>query len=1311
MKILLTALLTCALSLAHAQHENINWFMGGATSGLRYDQALQQFKAYSVHKPLGHEGCAVATDPTSGSLLFYTDGNTVYASDHTIMPGGTNLGGNSSSAQAVAVVPVPGGCGTYYVFSNSKGGTPDKGEVFCSTIDMNRNGGLGEVVTPKVPLYADVLEGMITIQQPNSPNFWLVGSDNNPGSTFYAFEITAAGISLFPVLSNVGPAAVYRYCLAYSAAAGSKIAVCYPSASVWVFDFDASSGMGKVSKAVVVDNNVPFAYACEWSPDGTKLYYSTWNEGPDVRQYDFLNNTMTPIWTNTHLMNGGGLKLGPDNKIYFISDKDSPYLACITDPDQPGMACGFQPDYVSTGDAITGLNLPATLTPTWTPPGCYRPAWQAYVSSIDGYREQNEVLCEVFKGGVAYIEPALSAKPYYWSQFDATLPQPARISGTFSMKCRVRNSKAKGGIDAFDVGIGLHDGNKSAQVYFMGNSAATKYANIRFGDHVKDNLPELVTDFEQWQELCLEVQPGQLLASLNGVLKYTLEYKGSLCKLAGFGVSFKGSGELDWIKLYDNGIQIYQENFDSPTEFACLQAKPAEDYYINRYAAVEMLCGNRLTVSDGAAFKPGDNVLLIQMAGAEAEVSESAICGQIISYGKAGNYEMNVVDKVVGNSIYLKNKLLREYDITGKVQLVFVPDVGDSTLGCVSCPAWDGFTGGVLAFLGGDVTLDGDLDVSGKGFAGGVLDNQVGEFFNLEAYNYPDANTPIYAGFKGRGIAAWLTIAARGKGSRANAGGGGNDHNSGGGGGSNGGAGGLGGLYIGNTYTGGGGIGGRALEYSNATNRVFMGGGGGAGHSNNGRGSRGGNGGGIIIASVRSIQSEGSAIRANGEDAPRHESWPLNIDGGGGGGGGGAILLDISGSASANLLLEATGGTGASVEYQHGHGGGGGGGVVWVSAWPGGNAALTGGDAGIGKDTMRNGAMAGTNGPLLTGLDIPRSQEPYEYLSLAGVQSTPDCSGTAGLELTAAGGEAPWQYSHDGGATWGSTNIFDPIAGGKYSAAVRDACGEVQDALVEVVTYPPLQLALAAVRDRRCDSLAVCGVEPLGGKGPLWFQIDTDWQTSPWFAGLEGGTTYTVVVRDALGCTASVQVPVDDLSETVQVAVRPDTTVRYGATLSMFGSAFTTYPSAYAFTWSPAYALGNPHSAITQATPNITTTYTLRATDQHGGCTGEASVTITVEEPKIYFPNAFCPECGAADNYFTAMSADGVRSVKCLRVFDRWGNQVFEAKNFQPGDVGSAWRGDYGGKAAPMGVYVWQAEVELIDGTVAFYRGDVTLVR
>ena len=53
------------------------------------------------------EGCSSFSD-SSGNLLFYSDGTTVWTKDHTIMLGGTGLKGDPSSTQSAMIIPKPG---------------------------------------------------------------------------------------------------------------------------------------------------------------------------------------------------------------------------------------------------------------------------------------------------------------------------------------------------------------------------------------------------------------------------------------------------------------------------------------------------------------------------------------------------------------------------------------------------------------------------------------------------------------------------------------------------------------------------------------------------------------------------------------------------------------------------------------------------------------------------------------------------------------------------------------------------------------------------------------------------------------------------------------------------------------------------------------------------------------------------------------------------------------------------------------------------------------------------------------------------
>ena len=64
-----------------------------------------------------------------------------------------------------------------------------------------------------------------------------------------------------------------------------------------------------------------------------------------------------------------------------------------------------------------------------------------------------------------------------------------------------------------------------------------------------------------------------------------------------------------------------------------------------------------------------------------------------------------------------------------------------------------------------------------------------------------------------------------------------------------------------------------------------------------------------------------------------------------------------------------------------------------------------------------------------------------------------------------------------------------------------------------------------------------------------------------------------------------------------------------------------------------------------------------------------------------------------------------------FQVYDRWGEMVFTDSDFQPNDPAHGWDGRLRGKLMVPAVFVYYAEIRLIDGRVLLYKGDVTLVQ
>ncbi|MCH7657461.1 MAG: gliding motility-associated C-terminal domain-containing protein [Bacteroidetes bacterium] len=370
---------------------------------------------------------------------------------------------------------------------------------------------------------------------------------------------------------------------------------------------------------------------------------------------------------------------------------------------------------------------------------------------------------------------------------------------------------------------------------------------------------------------------------------------------------------------------------------------------INSYIDVTTLIdADELTVSDASAFSAGDTILLIQMKGVAIQVVSNFGSRQNIY--SAGKYEIIIISSVSGNDITFASDMTNSYDADGHMQMIRVPGYDNAMVtGNVTCPAWDtaAGTGGVVVMIvGNKLTLEADIDVTGKGFSGAqpyttsdVLCTTNTDFF------FPAGSDS--AGFKGEGAASYAVDNtnplngdyAKGRGAYFNGGGGGNGKYSGGGGGANGGTGGLGGKQLETCaiVLGIGGKGGKSIPNEigdfDTRNIIFMGGAGGASTQlANGDGTAGGNGGGIIIILADTIIGNGHYIKANGQTVVDTTN---GTGGAGGGGAGGTILLDVKSYKGLTLNVHASGGgggrTGAASDSCTGPGGGGGGGIVWYS--------------------------------------------------------------------------------------------------------------------------------------------------------------------------------------------------------------------------------------------------------------------------------------------------------------------------------------------------------------------------------------------
>jgi gliding motility-associated-like protein len=200
-------------------------------------------------------------------------------------------------------------------------------------------------------------------------------------------------------------------------------------------------------------------------------------------------------------------------------------------------------------------------------------------------------------------------------------------------------------------------------------------------------------------------------------------------------------------------------------------------------------------------------------------------------------------------------------------------------------------------------------------------------------------------------------------------------------------------------------------------------------------------------------------------------------------------------------------------------------------------------------------------------------------------------------------------------------------------------------------------------------------------------------------------TQYLYVTATASnGCTVtdSILLSVSDIDVTYLAATASENTVPIGEDVTL-----SAEPSGYSYSWTPAADLTNPNSQETGATVNETTIYTVSVTD--GICTKSDTVLVKAysykcEEPFLYVPNAFTPN-GDQDNDVLYVRSTIVKDF-VFRIFDRWGELVFESKSLHRG-----WDGTFREKLLDPDVYDYYVEGHCIDGQEFLIKGNVTLIR
>ncbi len=230
-----------------------------------------------------------------------------------------------------------------------------------------------------------------------------------------------------------------------------------------------------------------------------------------------------------------------------------------------------------------------------------------------------------------------------------------------------------------------------------------------------------------------------------------------------------------------------------------------------------------------------------------------------------------------------------------------------------------------------------------------------------------------------------------------------------------------------------------------------------------------------------------------------------------------------------------------------------------------------------------------------------------------------------------------------------------------------------------------------------------------GGQAPFELQLNAGgWQSATVFNDLSPGQ-YTILIRDAAGCRDTITGLVISTGASISIDAGPDRIAVEGDMINLSAQATQTLSQIQWTASDPVNCQTCLQTTLGPLTVNQTVVVT--GWTQEGCSDSDALDVIVKPQITVFIPNSFTPNNDGINDIFSVYGNDQVVQVRNLAIYDRWGNALYSRSDLQINDPSAGWDGTFRDDVMDPGVYIYVVEVELIDGSVRLYKGDVTVVR
>lgn len=324
--------------------------------------------------------------------------------------------------------------------------------------------------------------------------------------------------------------------------------------------------------------------------------------------------------------------------------------------------------------------------------------------------------------------------------------------------------------------------------------------------------------------------------------------------------------------------------------------------------------------------------------------------------------------------------------------------------------------------------------------------------------------------------------------------------------------------------------------------------------------------------------------------------------------------------------------------------------------------------------------------------------------------SSPFVCKTSSVQLQASGAEHyEWLPATGLSSTSSASTVAFPEETTTYTIKATDINGCTGTTTTTVAVPGPFSIDVSPVADI-CKGNST-DLEVKGAGSYQWINTTTglsNVQIANPVASPLNSTQYTVVGYDQYKC----------YSDTAQlnVTVRPSPGVHAGDDREVvFGAQdvldIVNSNDVIRWNWTPADFLSCTNCPSPVSKPYRSMEYVVEVFNDYN-CSAKDTVLLKAvcTQGGIYIPTAFSPNYDGNNDLFV-IRGTGVRIVRSMRIYNRWGEILFEKKDFYPNDNSSGWNGRYKGIDQPAESYVYFVEMECSAGEIFTRKGTVTIVR